>query len=290
MSKYDNPEYAIARRELVFELDVPGRIFYPVRHLVECSLVRVFYAHWLRQDAIDPEWLHVIEQHGGEEWQRIDGWPEQGGDFVRRKWSRRAQLWVGWNSAPVRHVFDWLQNAQTEGHAWLGNLGPDGYPKKIMKCGSLQRLVHEANKGFQARKVADVALGPDDEALVADLGASHILVELLSPLALRKEGSGMRHFIGHGGYDWLLGKADRHVYSVRDPDGAPLATLEVHDRVVRQFRAELNEHPSAAVIDLVSSIVDAWGWLGLEDAARGGSCGSEALVVLRDLPLPRRRP
>lgn len=291
MSKYDNPEYAIARMRLVCELDVPDRIFYPVRHLIGCSIVRVFYSEWLRQDAIDPEWFRVIEEHGGEEWHRIDGWPEQGGDVVRRKWEQRARLWVGRHSADIRHVVDWLLNAQTEWHAWLGNVGSDGYPKKLMKCGTLERLVHEANKGLKARKVADVELGPEDEQFVADLGAGYTLVELLSPLALRKEGSAMRHCMGHGGYDWQLAEVDRHLYSVRDPHGAPTATLEVHGFTVRQFRAERNEHPSAALIDLVSGVAADWSWLGLEEAARGGSgYGPEALIVLRDLPPAHRRP
>ncbi len=290
MSKYNNPEYGIARTRLVCELDVPDRIFYPVRHLVGCSIVRAFYNEWLRQDTVDPEWLRVIEEHGGEEWHRIDGWPEQGGDVVRRKWEQRARLWVGWHSADIRHVVDWLLNAQTEGHAWLANLDGQGYPKKLMKAGSLARLVHEADKGLRARKASDVVLGPEDEQFVADLGAGHALVELLSPLGLRKEGSIMRHCIGHGGYDWQLAEADRHIYSVRDPDGAPLATLEVHGSAVRQFRTARNEDPTPAVIDLVSGVADAWGWLGLEAAARGGSYGPEALLILRDLPPVRRRP
>lgn len=290
MSKYNNPEYGIARTRLVCELDVPDRIFYPVRHLVGCSIVRVFYNAWLRQDAVDPEWLRVIEEHGGEEWHRIDGWPEQGGDVVRRKWEQRARIWVGWHSADIRHVVDWLLNAQTEGHAWLANLDGQGYPKKLMKAGSLERLVHEADKGLWARKASDVVLGPEDEQFVADLGAGHTLVELLSPLGLRKEGSTMRHCIGHGGYDWQLAEADRHIYSVRDPDGAPLATLEVHGSAVRQFRGPKNADPTPAVIDLVSDVACGWGWLGLEDAARGGSYGPEALVILENLPPVRRRP
>lgn len=290
MSKYDNPEYGIARTRLVCELDVPDRIFYPVRHLVGCSLVRVFYNEWLRQDAMDPEWLRVIEEHGGEEWYRIDGWPEQGGDVGRRKWEQRARLWVSWHSADIRHVVDWLLHAQSEGHAWLGNLGADGYPKKLMKCGTLERLVHEADKGLRVRNASDVALGPEDETFIANLGAGHTLVELLSPLALRKEGSSMRHCIGHGGYDWLLVDPDRHLYSVRDPDGTPLATLEIHGSVVRQFRSVKNADPTSDVLDLVSGVAADWGWLGLEEAARGGSYGPEALIILRDLPPVRRRP
>lgn len=291
MSKYDHPEYAIARQELLHELRVPERLLWPIKDLIGCSLVRVFFAEWLRHDAEDPVWHRRIGEHGGEEWQRIDGWPEMGGDVVRRKWAHRAQFWEMRHSAEIRHVVDWLIVAQSEGHAWLGNVDYDGYPQKLMKCGTIERLVFEADKGLRARKVADVVLGPEDEGFVAGLGAGHTLVELLSPLALRKEGSAMRHCIGHGGYDWQLAEADRHLYSVRDPSGAPLATLEVHGSAVRQFRAAKNEDPTSAVLDLISGVADAWGWLGLEEAARGGSgFGPAPVVILENLPPARRRP
>ncbi|AMD61646.1 hypothetical protein AWN88_22665 [Agrobacterium tumefaciens] len=263
---------------------------WPIKRLVECSLVRVFYNDWAKFDALDPEWMRVILEHGGEEWLRIDGWPEQGGDVLRRKWARRSALWMGWHSIRANHVVDWLHVAQSEGHAWLGNLGSGGHPKKLLKCGSIERLFHEARKGLPVRKASDVALGPEDETFIADLGSGHTLVELLSPMALRKEGSFMRHCIGHGGYDWQLADPARHLYSVRDQQGTPLATLEIHGSAVRQFRGPKNADPTPAVIDLVSGVAADWGWMGLEEAARGGSYGPEALVILRDLPPVRRRP
>lgn len=290
MSKSDNPEFAVARQELISELDIPERVLWPIKTLLGCSLVRVFYNDWAKQDALDPEWMRVILEHGGEEWLRIDGWPEQGGDVLRRKWARRSALWMGWHSVQANHVVDWLHVAQSEGHAWLGNLGSGGHPKKLLKCGSIERLFHEARKGLPVRKAADVTLGLEDEVFVFDLGAGHTLVELLSPMALRKEGNILQHCLRFGGYNWQLAKADRHLYSVRDPDGAPLATLEIHGSAVRQFRAARNRDPTPAVLDLVSGVVADWGWLGLEEAARGGSYGPEALVILRDLPPVRRRP
>ncbi|WP_234882490.1 PcfJ domain-containing protein [Agrobacterium pusense] len=291
MGKYDSPEYAIARRELISDLDIPDRVLWPIKRLVECSLVRVFCNDWAKQDALDPEWMRVILEHGGEEWLRIDGWPEQGGDVLRRKWARRAALWMGWHSVRANHVVDWLHVAQSEGHAWLGNLGSGGHPKKLLKCGSIERLFHEARKGLPVRKASDVALGPEDEVFVADLGAGHTLVELLSPMALRKEGSRMGHCIGHGSYDWQLAETDRHLYSVRDPDGAPLATLEVHGSVVRQFRGAQNGHPPPAIIYLLADAAFTFGWLGLGEAAIGGSgYGPEAVAILGDLPPVRRRP
>lgn len=289
MSRYDSSEYPIARQKLICELDVPDRILWPIKDLVGCSIVRLFFKDWVQQDAVDPEWMRVVLEHGGEEWYRIDGWPEQEGDVVRRKWSRRAALWIGWNSVQINHILDWLIIAQSDGHAWLGNLDDTGHPKKLMKCDSLPRLFHEANKGLPVRKAADATLGPEDEMFLFDLGAGHTLVELLSPMALRKEGNIMQHCLRFGGYDWHLAEADRHLYSVRDPDGAPLATIEIHGSAIRQFRGPKNADPTPAVLDLVSGIAADCGWLGLEEAAQGGSNGAEAVAILGELPSVRRR-
>ncbi|AMD59389.1 hypothetical protein AWN88_14035 [Agrobacterium tumefaciens] len=293
VSKYNHPEYREAVFHLTCELDIPDRDLLPIRNLVGCSLGRIFWLDWLRQDAQDPQWMPTPGDHDDPPWHRIDGMPELGEGHIRRKWSRRAELWMQWHSIDAWHVADWLITAVADGHPWLANVDAAGYPKKLMKCGSLDRLVHEATKGLRQRNVRDIILGPDDESFVYALGAGHTLVQLLSRAALRKEGLLMHHCIGRGTYDDLLGDPDVGFFSVRNLDGKPLATLEVRDGYVRQFRGPANGEPTDSVKDLIAPAIHAFGWQDWRDRPRPTQeqdYGPEAAVIHRDLPPGRRRP
>ncbi|MGO7279522.1 hypothetical protein GUK36_22610 [Rhizobium leguminosarum] len=294
MSKYHHPDYQEALFHLACELDIPDRVLQPIRHLVGCSLGRIFWIDWLRSDAKDPEWVPTPGDHDDPQWHRVDGLPEMGGSSRYRKWSRRAQLWMQWHSIDAWHVCDWLISAQSDGHAWIANVDDQGYPKKLMKCGTLDRLVHEASKGLRnrnARLARNVILGPKDEHFIFDLGVGHTLVHLRSRSALRKEGVLMGHCIGQGGYDDLLNDPDVIFASVRGPDGTPLATLDIRSGYIRQLCARGNTEPSDAVKGLVTGAADAFGWKdwcnrrGSRDDA---DYGPEGIAILRDLPSARR--
>lgn len=292
-SKYDSPEYHEAVYHLICELDIPDRVLAPIRNLVGCSLGRIFWIDWLRQDARDAEWMATPGDHEDPEWHRIDGWPERGDGATSRKWSRRAALWMQWHSIDAWHITDWLITAVADGHPWLANVDADGYPKKLMKCGSLDRLAYEATKGLRQRNLREIILGPDDETFAFDLGAGHTLVRLTSRAALRAEGIRMHHCIGQGAYDELLDDPYVGFFSVRDQNGKPLATIEIRNGFVRQFRGPANSEPSAAVKDLVAVAIDAFGWRDWRDRPRSAcdeDYGEEALAVLRNLPPARRRP
>lgn len=290
-SKYDSPEYREAVFHLNRELDIPDRVLAPIRNLVECSLGRIFWLDWLLQDLEDPEWMPTPGEHEDPEWNRIDGFPELGDGATTRKWSRRATLWMQWHSVDAWHISDWLITAVADGHAWLANVDANGHPRKLMKCGSLDRLVFEATKGLRQRNLREIVLGPDDESFVLALGAGHTLVQLFSRAALRAEGLRMRHCIGQGAYDELLDDPDTAFFSVRDQNGKPLATLEIRSGYIRQFRGPTNIEPTAAVKDLIATAIEAFGWQHWRDRPRStqdNDYGPEAAVILRDLA--RRHP
>ena len=289
---------------LASELEIEQYRLWSRRELFELSLGRVYWKLWSRQDAIDPEW---IEDPRGQ-YQRIDGWPEQHADrsdpMIRLgKWTRRAVLWAAWHYDAAQHVIDWLHVAVEEAHPWLSNLDALGRPKKLMKCGSLEQLVTEADKAMRRRRVSlderARSLGMDDESFEMDLGAGHTLVRLLSPAALDVESARMKHCIGHGAYDERLTSPDYEYYSIRDADGRPQATLELRRArildglawTIRQFRAASNARPDEYLADLIEPVCGERGWWGLgfvEQSTPG--YGPEAAVILRDLPPPPRRP
>lgn len=148
MGKYNHPEYREAVFRLICELDIPDRFLMPIRNLIGCSLGRVFWLFWREQDAKDPVWMATPGDHDDPEWHRIDGWPERDGNVAGRKWMRRAEVWMQWHSIDAWHICDWLITAAADGQPWIANVDASGYPKKLMKCGSLERLVLEADQGF----------------------------------------------------------------------------------------------------------------------------------------------
>lgn len=293
-------EWDVAMAALVCQLDLPDRLFSPIRDILGPGLGRVFFREWLLQDIVDPVMLanpyDVADGEAAPTQYRIDGVPEDGGtplEIVARRWQSRAQVWFELYGLHIAHVVDWMVASRETNQSWLSNLDARGEPKKLLKCRTLGELVAEATKGLRHRNATtEVDLGPDDESIVADLGAGHTLVLLISLKALRHEGNRMHHCVGMGGYDGHIDDPDYHLLSVRNPDDKPLATLEIRGTTVRQFRGACNADPTPAVVDLVAPISDAYRWDGLEEAACGQywPFGRWALRVLEDLPPVRPRP
>jgi hypothetical protein len=264
----DTAEWAAAMNALIVAIDLPDHLLAPIRDLIDPGLGRVFFDFW------------VAENDGGSS---VD---------LDQKWRVCAEAWYDVYGISACHIVDWLIVARQTDQPWLRNLDERGHPKKLVKCGSLNRLIEEANKGLRHRNAnADVGIGPDDESVIADLGAGHTLVLMISRKALRHEGRRMHHCIGYGGYDSHIEHPDFHLLSVRNPDGKPLATLEIRGATVKQVRGPCNADPLPAVVDLVAPIADAYGWTGFEEATRGRywPYDRDALRVLEGLPpvIPR---
>ena len=295
-AKSTNPEWNAADLAFVLELDIRSQERRLIEPYLGPGLIRVFMQWWIDQDAKDPEILFDPFDEGDDPvWWQIDGMPSNGGtpkEVLGRKWARRAALYFDFFGPHVWHVVDWLIVARQRNQSWLHNLNERGEPKKLLKCRTIFDLAREADKGLSHRQAAkDVPLGPDDEVILFDLGVGHTLVQLKTPRALQREGSSMHHCVGHGSYDGRLNEEGYRLLSVRDPDGRPLATLEIVGDTVRQFRGPYNADPVGHVIDLVSRAADEFGWKGLMEAADGrySPYGREALAVLEELPPVRRR-
>lgn len=265
----DKAEWAAAINALIVAIDLPDHLLVPIRDLIDPGLGRVFFDFWGAENDSSST---------------VD---------LNQKWRVRAEAWYDVYGISASHIVDWLIVARQTDQHWLRNVDERGHQKKLLKCSSLNRLIKEANKGLRHRNAnADVALGPDDEAVIADLGAGYTLVLMISLRALRHEGRRMHHCIGYGGYDSHIEHPDFHLLSVRNPDGKPVATLEIRGSTVKQFRGPCNADPLQAVVDLVSPIAEAYGWRGLEEAARGRywPYDREALRILEDLPPVIQRP
>ncbi|TPN39353.1 hypothetical protein FKO01_04110 [Mesorhizobium sp. B2-3-3] len=133
------------------------------------------------------------------------------------------------HDADVQHVTDWLTTDFINGADWIKRTDGQHRPLKLMKCGSIEQLLHEADKAMRKRlQGKNVALGEGDETFVAELAGGFTVTRLLTPRALDLESRQMRHCVGHGSYDHDVVKGLTEIYSLRDPGGQPRVTVEIN--------------------------------------------------------------
>lgn len=159
----------------------------------------------------------------------------------------------------IPHIADWLRAALVNNAPWLSNVDDQGRPKKLMKFGSLDQIIAEADKAMlkAAQKGRDIQLDKSQEKLIRPLRDGYSLVELLSLEALDRESAYMQHCIGNGGYDHLVGNDDFRYISLRDSVNKPHATVELErdekgEWEIVQFQGKQNQPPVQKYCDLVA--------------------------------------
>lgn len=135
----------------------------------------------------------------------------------------------------VQHIVDWLTADFLAGTDWIDRVDAQGRPLKLMKCGSVEQLLHEADKAMKRRlQGRSRALKEGDESLAAELADGYTVVRLLTPAALDVESDRMRHCVGHGAYDADVEAGRSEIYSLRDPEGRPLVTIEAEADLIER--------------------------------------------------------
>jgi hypothetical protein len=170
------------------------------------------------------------------------------------KAARAEQEWEAmFRDGDIRHVADWLKASIANEAGWLGNVDAQGRPKKLMKFGTMDAIVKEADKAMliEAQKLGGVLLSDGDEELVAELSDGMYLVRLTTPAALDRESAVMQHCIGNGGYDELLSEGNFEFLSLRDRHGNAHATLEIEDGCITQLQGKQNRIPARKYVDIL---------------------------------------
>ena len=175
----------------------------------------------------------------------------------------------------IRHVGDWLSSAVTDNAAWLGRVDEMGRPLKLMKLGSIEAAVHEADKAMRIaiQKAGKVALDGTEETLHTALADGFFVARLRSPAALDRESAAMQHCIGNGGYDGDLSGEDYLLLSLRDAANRPHATFRVDAErsMITEFQGKQNRRPAERYMPYVRQFIRLSG-LGLsgDDQAWAG--------------------
>jgi hypothetical protein len=151
------------------------------------------------------------------------------------------------------HIRDWLLAAVRNDEKWIQAVDEQGRPKKLMKFGSIDAIVAEADKAMKkfAQKNRQVRISDGDERMMHELSEGWYVVRLLTPTALDRESGEMQHCIGQGGYDEKLTDPAFAYYSLRDPFGKAHATMEVSvpKGVPLQLQGKQNEEPIPEYLD-----------------------------------------
>jgi hypothetical protein len=165
----------------------------------------------------------------------------------------------------VRHICDWLSAAVSRGERWLSRVDTEGRPLKLMKFGTVEQIVDEANKAMAKRRGDAASLKPAAGGTkpVYDAGDGWTLVRLLTPEALDIEGREMGHCVGQGAYDYGLSTNFTGIYSLRDPIGKSHVTLEINHSLdtVQQIKGKQNKPPKA---EYMRRLLD---WRALKDVS-----------------------
>lgn len=127
------------------------------------------------------------------------------------------------------HIADWLEAAVLNDEPWLKRVDDQNRPKKLMKFGTLQQIVNEADKAMikASQKGRGFTLDENHEKGIAKLTDGFFLIEMLTAQALDRESSFMQHCIGNGAYDKKLGDGNHRYLSLRDRNGRPHVTIEL---------------------------------------------------------------
>ncbi|MCV9963624.1 PcfJ domain-containing protein [Pararhizobium sp. BT-229] len=168
----------------------------------------------------------------------------------------------------TRHIYDWLLASSLRKEPWLSRCDDHGRPLKLMKFGTYQQIIAEANKAMAKRRGDGFRVAAGEGAkVIHECCDGWTVVRLKTPEALDHEGYAMGHCVGQGSYDGGLSTNFTGIYSLRDPFGRSHVTLEIDHSmdIVRQIKGKQNRPPKAEYMRRLL------GWRGLKDVSVEGT-------------------
>ena len=177
---------------------------------------------------------------------------------VGRIWIKMAASDPHWETRfdhnAISHIRDWIWASVKENEPWLQNKDEKGRPKKLMKFGSMEQIIKEADKAMMIanQKMGQVTLEQGEEKLVYALDDGYSIIRMLTAASLDRESSQMQHCIGQGAYDDKLDNSRYQYLSLRDRFGKPHVTFEIIDGVVDQMQGKQNAFPETRYVDVLT--------------------------------------
>lgn len=154
----------------------------------------------------------------------------------QEKWKTDGP-WYEWNiggnaDTDAKHIRDWIKGAMFNEAPWIQNTDDKGRPYTLLNISTMEQAKKCADRAMHelSLKFRDVTEEEGDTKVVKTFDDGFVIVELLTPDALKRESGMMGHCIGDGAHDEYIG-TNRRFYSLRDPLNRAHATFDIdHDR------------------------------------------------------------
>jgi len=205
--------------------------------------------------------------------------PDNAPEWLRNKWPEGGPYYrfkpdAGLDDT-VRHIADWIGAALLDNDEWLSKVDEQKRPKKLLKIGSLEVAIHEANKAMALKnqKLAlTLGVNAGNATVVEKFDHGYTMVQLRTPEELDYESVKMGHCIGQGKYDEKLISGSHVYYSLRDGFNKPHATLgvDVASNALLQCRGAQNKPPVRQYMPFVQKFVKANHYKLTEGASHTG--------------------
>lgn len=139
------------------------------------------------------------------------------------------------------------------------------YLKTSNEYDTFNKTLIAANKWHQNMAELATKKAKNEQMYKASLSGTKFIMDLpnrmkayqlITPEALDYESEYMGHCVGQGAYDKGVSDGSIQIYSIRDSDGEPHATLEVRGKDVYQCKGKGNKTPVQRYIPAVQHFVD----------------------------------
>lgn len=131
---------------------------------------------------------------------------------------------------PTQEIVDWMTSPQ-------GKALENKFQKmSVMDVVTKQAQWHNTPNALNSIQEVEGT----DYKIIYDFGDGFRMVQLLTPTSLDKETKILGHCVGKGGYDEAVEKGTVKIYSLRDKDNLPVATMDVRGNSVNQVKGKRN--------------------------------------------------
>jgi len=180
----------------------------------------------------------------------------------------------------VRHVHDWIKGAIMRGEAWTQEEKP--------RCLSQFKTIEEAYEAVDA--AMEELRRAFEKARFDPIAGTYIDMEfqdgwkirrLITPEAKDYDGQKLHHCVGDGTYD----NNGSDIYSLRDANENPFATIEIHNGFLIQCKGVLNSPPDERALPYLEEFIRSNEWRLAEAAGQTGMVQKDGIYYsIFDMP------